>query len=421
MVSHLRLGRAELAYGSHTVLGDISLEVNCGEMMGIVGPNGSGKSTILKALCGLLRPRRGSACLDGMELARLSREALARQVGMVPQSAVLPDSFTVLETVLMGRYPHLGLLRSESRRDLDIVWQAMERTGIQALASRRLGEISGGERQRVLIARVLAQEPRFMLLDEPTVHLDIQHQLEVMELVHSLVDSGLGVAVALHDFSLAGRFCHRLVLIKDGGIFREGTPQEVITPDNIEQAFSVMAMVYHDLSGAPMVVNSTLARPRAGAGGKHIHVIGGGGSAASIMQQLCLEGYRVTAAVLNQGDTDLSTARALGMETIVVPPFTGIDDASHRRNLELAAQADCCLVADVSFGNANLRNLEAAAAARLVVLVDDTPISQRDFTGGVATALYGQLKARARCTSAADLTATLDTALLQPKVPEAQH
>jgi iron complex transport system ATP-binding protein len=411
----------DLGYGARTILSDISLKINSGQIVGIIGPNGSGKSTILKALCGLIRPSAGRVSLDGIEMAHLSREALARQVGVVPQAPLLPESFTVLETVLMGRYPHLGLLRSESKKDLDIACCAMERTNVQSLAHRRVGQISGGERQRVLVARVLAQEPRFLLLDEPTTHLDIQHQLEVMELVRSLADSGLGVVEAVHDVSLAGRFCDRLILLKEGHIFKEGTPQAVVTPDNIEQVFGVMAMVYGDLASGLLVVNTSIARPRSSDGRRHIHVIGGGGSAGDIMQRLYLEGYRLTIGVLNQGDTDLSTALALGAEAIVVPPFARIDSASHRRNMDLAAQADCCLVANVPFGQGNLLNLEAAGAARRLVLVDDRPIEQRDFTDGAATTLYSHLKPLAWCTDTANLKEALENALLQAKVTNAKH
>ena len=410
----------DLGYGARTILSDISLKINSGQIVGIIGPNGSGKSTILKALCGLLRPNAGRVSLDGSDLAHISRESVARQIGVVPQAPLLPESFTVLETVLMGRYPHLGLLHSESKKDLDIACRAMERTNVQSLAHRRVGQISGGERQRVLIARVLAQEPHFLILDEPTTHLDIQHQLEIMELVRSLADSGLGVVEAVHDVSLAGRFCDRLILLKEGHIFKEGTPQAVVTPDNIEQVFGVMAMVYGDLASGLLVVNTYLARPRSGDGRRHIHVIGGGGSAGDIMQRLYLEGYRLTIGVLNQGDTDLSTALALGAEAIVVPPFARIDNASHWRNMELAAQADCCLVANVPFGQGNLLNLEAAAVASRLVLVDDRPIEQRDFTGGAATALYCRLKAQAWCTGTANLKEALANALLQPQVTNAR-
>lgn len=418
---YLQMSGVDLKYGTRTIVSDIKLKIDSGQIIGIIGPNGSGKSTILKALCGLLVPSSGQIYLDGIELGHLSREALARQIGVVPQSPLLPEGFTVLETVLMGRYPHLGLLRSESKKDLDIAYRAMERANVQSLAYRHVGRISGGERQRVLIARVLAQEPRFLLLDEPTTHLDIQHQLEVMELVSSLADSGLGIIEAVHDVSLAGRFCDRLILLKDGHIFKEGTPQEVVTPDNIEQVFGVMAMVYGDLASGLLVVNTSLARPRPSDGQKHIHIIGGGGSAVEIMHRLYLEGYRLTIGVLNQGDTDLSTALALGAKAIVVLPFARIDDASHKRNMELAAQADCCLVADVPFGQGNLLNLKAAAAARRLVLIEDRPIEQRDYTGGAATALYSHLKSQAFCTNTADLKEALENILPQRQVTNANQ
>jgi iron complex transport system ATP-binding protein len=201
-------------------------------------------------------------------------------------------------------------------------------------------------------------------------------------------------------------------MLKDGHIFKEGTPQVVITPDNIEQVFGVMAMVYGDLSSGLLVVNTSLARPRSIDGQKHIHVIGGGGSTVEIMQRLFIEGYRLTIGVLNQGDTDLSTALALGAEAVVVLPFAKIDDASHQRNIELAAQADCCLVADVPFGQGNLLNLKAAAMARRLVLIDNRPIEERDYTGGAAAALYSQLKTRAFCTDTANLKEALKDILI---------
>lgn len=412
MSSYLQLKDISLAYGDRTIVSDINFEADFGQILGIIGPNGSGKSTILKSICLLNKPTAGHINLDGVELSQLSREELARQVGVVPQSPPLPDNFTVLDTVLMGRYAHLGLLRNESKRDIDICYQAMERTNIEHLAQRHVGQISGGEKQRVLIARALAQEPRFLLLDEPTTHLDIQHQLEVMELVRSLADSGLGVVAALHDFSLAGRYCDRLLLLKDRHIFKEGTPRDVITPENIEACFGVMAMVFGDLASGMLVVNASLARTRSDDGVKHVHVIGGGGSAGSIIQQLYSEGYHVTAGVLNHADTDLSTALALGVEAIMIPPFSGIDEDSHQLNLDMISKADCCLLTDAPFGHGNLLNLEAAATASRLVLIDDTPIEERDFTGGRAETLYNTLKTRALCTDAPNSIATLKKALL---------
>ena len=371
-------------------------------------------------MCGLLHPTSGRVALDGIEIAKISRETLARKIGVVPQLPSLPESFTVLDTVLMGRYPHLGLMRYESKRDIEIVCEAIRRTGIGHLTDRRVGEISGGERQRVVIARALAQEPLFLLLDEPTAHLDIQHQLEVMELVSSLAASGLGVAVALHDFSLASRFCHRLVMLKDGSIFGEGTPREVMTTENIKQVFGVTAMIYSDLASGPLVVNATISRPCADNMHRRIHVIGGGGSAAGIMHRLHEEGYRLSTGVLSQGDTDLSAARALGIEAVVVPAFAGIDDAAHQRNLELAAQADCCIVANVAFGWGNLRNLESASVAHHLVLIDDVPIAERDFTDNQASEIYNALRNNAQCTTSMGISGCLKNILQQKEVSNEQ-
>ena len=415
-MSCLKLNNVNLGYNKHTVVKDVSLEVCDGEIVGLIGPNGSGKSTLLKAMCGLLQPSSGNVTLDGIEIAKISRETLACKIGVVPQLPSLPDSFTVLDTVLMGRYPHLGLMRYESKKDIAIVCEAIRRTGIEHLTGRRVGETSGGERQRVVIARALAQEPRFLLLDEPTAHLDIQHQLEVMELVTSLAGSGLGIAIALHDFSLASRFCHRLVMLKDGSIFKEGTPKDVMTTENIKQVFGVTAMIYSDLASGPMVVNTAISSTDSKNSHRRIHIIGGGGSAAGLMHQLHNEGYRLTIGVLNQGDTDLSTARALGIEAVVIYAFAAIDDAAHQRNLELAAQADCCIVSNVAFGWGNLRNLETASVARHLILVDDIPISERDYTDNQATTIYNTLKGNAQCIGPAEISERLKNILAQEEV-----
>jgi len=414
------LNNVNLGYHRHIVVNGVSLKVCDGEIVGLIGPNGSGKSTLLKAMCGLLQPSSGQVTLDGTEIAKISREQLACKIGVVPQLPSLPESFTVLDTVLMGRYPHLGLMRYESKKDIAIVCDAIRRTGIEHLADRRVGETSGGERQRAVIARALAQEPRFLLLDEPTAHLDIKHQLEMMELVSSLAASGLGIVIALHDFSLASRFCHRLVMLKDGIVFKEGTPKEVMTTENIKQVFGVTAMIYSDLAFGPLVVNTAVSRASLENRRHRIHIIGGGGSASGIMHRLHNEGYRLTIGVLSQGDTDLSAARALGIEAVVVPAFAAIDDAAHQRNLELTAQADCCIVSDVAFGWGNLRNLEAASVARYLIMVDDVPISQRDFTDNQATEIYNALRNNAQRTTSMGISGCLKNVLQQEGVKDEQ-
>jgi iron complex transport system ATP-binding protein len=177
---------------------------------------------------------------------------------VVPQNPSLPDTFTVCELVLLGRNPHLGLLRSESAKDLAIVGWAMERTGIAALADRRMGNLSGGERQRVTIARVLAQEPAVILLDEPTANLDIRHQVEILDLISGLCrERDLAVLVALHDLNLAAQYCNRLLLMSEGQIHAEGTPQEVISQANIKEVYGADSYVYpHPENNLPVVLLS---------------------------------------------------------------------------------------------------------------------------------------------------------------------
>jgi iron complex transport system ATP-binding protein len=415
-LSCLKLTNVSLGYHKQTVVKGVSIEVCTGEVVGLIGPNGSGKSTLLKAMCGLLHPVSGNVTLDGTAITKISRETLACKIGAVPQLPSLPESFTVLDTVLMGRYPHLGLMRYESKKDIAIVCEAIRRTGIEHLVDRRVGETSGGERQRVVIARALAQEPRFLLLDEPTAHLDIQHQLEVMELVTSLAGSGLGIVIALHDFSLASRFCHRLVMLKDGSVFKEGTPKDVMTTENIKHVFGVTALIYSDLATGPMVVNTAISNTDSKNSHRRIHIIGGGGSAAGLMHHLHSEGYRLSTGILNQGDTDLSAARALGIEAVVIPAFAAIDDAAHQRNLELTAQADCCIVSKVAFGWGNLRNLEAASVAQQLILVEDVPIAERDFTDNQATEIYNALRNNAQCIQSPEISQRLKNILQQEEV-----
>jgi iron complex transport system ATP-binding protein len=245
-----------LSYNHVPVVKDLSFHLRSGEFVGLIGPNGCGKTSIIKALSRILPPRSGRIILDGQDLARFSHTDLARAVGVVPQNPSLPATFTVTEIVLLGRNPYLGWLGSESARDLAIVRQAMEVTGVTGFAQRMIGELSGGERQRVTVARVLAQEPRVILMDEPTANLDISHQIAILDLMKSLcMEKKLVVLVALHDLNLAAQYCDRLLLLKKGQLYAEGTPSEVITGPNIREVYGEGSAVYpHPENQLPMVL-----------------------------------------------------------------------------------------------------------------------------------------------------------------------
>jgi len=225
-------------------LRDVSLEVSPGEFFTIVGPNGSGKTTILKLIDGILAPNGGSLSLFGRALRRMSRQEVARIVAYVPQDGAAAFPFTVREVVLMGRSPHLGLLGFDSARDREIASWAMELAEVAAIADRPVTEISDGERQRVYVARALAQKPKILLLDEPHAHLDIAHQISLCESLRRLAaEQGLAVVAVVHDLNLASMFSDRMLLLHEGRAVAIGKVEEVLTPALINQTFHVPVMV----------------------------------------------------------------------------------------------------------------------------------------------------------------------------------
>jgi iron complex transport system ATP-binding protein len=210
--------------------------------LGIVGPNGSGKSTLIRCIDRILKPRQGSILLDGTEMKTMGQMEIAKSLGYVPQNAPRTFPVTVFDTVLMGRRPHLAWNSGE--RDREKVAEALERLGIEGLALMDSNEISGGEQQRVLIARALAQEAGILLLDEPTSNLDIRHQLEVMEIMRNLVkEKELSAIIAIHDLNLASRYADRVIMMNKGEIFTKGDPASVFTPQNIAQVYGVESLV----------------------------------------------------------------------------------------------------------------------------------------------------------------------------------
>ncbi len=238
-------------YEAIEALSDVSLEVNTGEVFGLLGPNGSGKSTLVRLMSRVARPLTGQIFLARRALPTYEREALARQIAVVPQEPRLELPFSVLEVVLMGRSPYLKRFGFEQAHDLAIAQQAMEYTGVSALANREIHELSGGERQRVILARALAQEPQLLLLDEPTAFLDIKHQVEVYDLLKRLSrQNGLTVVAILHDLNLAALYCDRLALLKAGKVFACGRPEQVLTYSNIKAVYDTEVYIgLNDITG----------------------------------------------------------------------------------------------------------------------------------------------------------------------------
>jgi len=255
MVS-LKIRGVYFSYFNGLVLHDINFSVAAGEMVGLLGPNGSGKTTLIKLASGLLKPEQGEVSLDNTSLSRLNRQSIARRVAVVPQQFHIPFAFTVSEVVMLGRMPFIKALAGETTADRQAVAAAMKLVGISLLAGRRFDELSGGERQKVILAMALAQQPELLLLDEPTAHLDISHQVEILELVRSLnMGQKLTVIAAMHDLNLASLYFDRLILLKEGRSSAEGTPAQVLTESSIREVFSASVRVApHPATGVPNII-----------------------------------------------------------------------------------------------------------------------------------------------------------------------
>jgi len=251
----LKIDRIQFYYEARKVLDEISFEAGEGEFIGLIGPNGSGKTTLLKIIDGILRPKVGSVYLDCKRISELDPRELARELAMVPQTADLSFDLKVFDVVMMGRYPYLGKLSFEREVDEEKVRFWMRLTNTLHLAERSIKEVSGGERQRVLIARALAQEPRILLLDEPTSNLDVCYQIEIMNLLKELVKKlGLTIICAIHDLNLAARYSDKIILINGGRIKGIGRPIEVLTKENLRDVFKIEAKVEYDQDSKSLTI-----------------------------------------------------------------------------------------------------------------------------------------------------------------------
>jgi cobalamin transport system ATP-binding protein len=251
----LRIESLSVNYGTRRILHDVSLNVQSGEVLALIGPNGAGKSTLIRAVSGVI-PFTGHVGTNGDDFASLSPIQRARYIATVPQAVSLPPAYTVWETVLFGRTPYLGFLGQPSQKDEDIARQSLGRVSALPFADRRVGELSGGEQQRVLLARALCQSTPILLLDEPTAHLDLQYQVSLLKLVYELAHKDdLAVLIALHDLNLAAHFADRIALMVAGNIKAIGKPNEVLQPELIEEAYCIpVHVVKHPFLDIPLVL-----------------------------------------------------------------------------------------------------------------------------------------------------------------------
>lgn len=256
MTKALRTNKLSLSYGESLIIDELDFEVPKGQITVLIGSNGCGKSTLLRSLARLLKPKSGAILLDGQAIHSLSTKEVAKRLAILPQGPQAPEGLTVLQLVKQGRYPYQSWYSQWSEKDEQAVKAALDATGMQEFAERPVDSLSGGQRQRAWIAMTLAQETEIILLDEPTTYLDMTHQVEILDLLYELNEmEKRTIIMVLHDLNLACRYAHHLVAIADKKVYRQGLPEEIMTPDLVKHVFKMDAEVMEDpLYGTPMVV-----------------------------------------------------------------------------------------------------------------------------------------------------------------------
>jgi len=388
MSAALEYRSATIGYAGTPVVREADLSVAEGEFVGLVGPNGAGKSTLLRAVTGSAQLLGGALRVLDEDIDALDPRTRARVVGVLPQSLPSLAGFAARAFVEMGRHPHLGRLEALGERDAEVIQRAMELTDTARFAETPVTELSGGDLQRLVLAQTLAQEPRVLLLDEPTSHLDLNHRLQVLDLVRELASSGIAVLGVFHDLDLAARYSDRLGIVNEGRLAPPQRPEAALDAAVISDVFGVQAVVRPDpVTGAPSVTPVVRRAELAPPGASTVGLVCGSGSGAALMRRFALDGYRLTCGALNRGDIDQAVADALHAERVELPPFGSIDAADEARVRAAYASARAIVVCATPFGGANVANLRAAVEAERPLVFVGGWSEQRDFTGGEAAAL----------------------------------
>lgn len=359
-------------YGARPVVRDVTFQLEAGEMVGLLGPNGAGKSTLLRLGAGTLRPAQGVVRLHGEDVHRLSRREVARRLAVAPQEFSVQFAYTVRQIVELGRMPHHDLLSMPQREDARAIGAALEAAGVEHLADRVFNDLSGGEKQRVIVALTLAQEAPILLLDEPTAHLDIRYQIEILELLRRLnVERKLTVLAALHDLNLAARYFPRLILFRET-IVADGPPAHVLDAGLLSTVYETPVRVgilrgQDHLSVLPPGQGEPLVwqpeKPSSGEAAM-VHVIAGGGSGELMMRALADADVTFSAGPLNAGDSDYTLAQRLAASSIVEPPYAPVSEEGLAAARIRMMDAQAIILCPTPLGPGNIVLIEEALAAR---------------------------------------------------------
>lgn len=385
----IQVSNLSFAFAEKTIFTRLSFNIERGEILSIIGPNGCGKSTLLRLLRGQLKSYQGEVNWNNIPVESIPAKTMAKQVAVVPQSTHIGFPYKVHEIVAMGRYPHRkSLLSFEDKKDRQAIRQAMAVTDILNLAERSITQLSGGELQRVFLARALAQSAAVLFLDEATSHLDIDHRLELSELLVRLNhEQGTTIVQISHDLDLASAVSKRILLLTEhGDIAAIGTPTEVMTPSNLQRVFRVEVKVEQNpFTGTPQILpllNMSVHR----LDDLKIHLICGGGSGRTLLRKLHLAKAQLSAGPLNRGDSDEEIATAIELPMAREIAFHPFSEQALNKAAELTAEAEILVIATCCWGKGNLACLDLAqtalAAGKPVYLLAPQP--EHDFTDGKA-------------------------------------
>ena len=377
------------------ILQDVSLGIGEGEFVGIIGPNGAGKTTLLKLMLGLLKPTAGELSLLGDPIATMDPRERAKLEAYLSQDVMTTFPYPVLDIVLMGRYPYLGRFAREAEADVEIARRALAYVGLRDFENRNFDELSGGERQLVLFAKVLAQDARLLILDEPTSNLDIRHQDQFFSMALELTREKRAVVAAVHNLDIASRYCSRLVLLDRGRVAADGVPGQVLKSEILDAVYGIKTTISTNTATGSLLVDVVPRKWRED--GPRVHLIGGAGSAINLTRDLSRLGYRLTGGVTHQFDADEQLWKTLGLQFVSVEPFSRISVEGADPVPEWIREADYVVLCDFPVGPGNLANLELASRATNLIVIEEEPeIRQRSFFTDDGSGLFESLRSTAR-------------------------
>ena len=345
----LKTNNLSVGYNNKVVISNINVEVKNGEILCLLGSNGAGKTTLLRSLSKLISPIKGEIYLNGVNINCISRKALSKKMALVLTNRLLGDLMTVQDIVNIGRYPYTGFFGSLSKKDLIMVDEALESVDALHLKKRYFDELSDGEKQKVLVARALVQEPEIIILDEPTTHLDIKHRLELINIKKLSKEKSISVILSLHEIDIALKSCDKVALIKNNKVIAYGQPEDVVDEDIINSLYELDDKNFNSLLGSVEISNKSK---------NEVFIIGGGGKATPIYRAFTKKGIGLYSGIIHENDIDYEIGRTMGIKMFTENPFEPISDESF--NLAIRNLNDSKIIIDTGFsvGETNKSNID---------------------------------------------------------------